>query len=250
MRFIRIIYLISAISICTFSVGVNQVYGQVSDTGGGDTGTRPPEDQPFRWGLKAGTTLNQFNHAGLTIGFNGGGFAKYSLGELFDVQAELLYMTQGSSRDDYTRDLSDLGGDVTSERYINRAVVFQNIVIPVMGIYKLGSVEGAIRPKVMAGLSAGYCAAAFERRDVIITLSDGTSGISGSDVENVGSDYQQFQFAGFAGFGVDFNLSNGKIFMYEVRYSTGLNDLNLFKTPDVGGAIYQNTLSINLGYGF
>lgn len=250
MRFIRIIYLISAISIGTLAVGVNQAFGQVSDTGGGDTGTRPPEDQTFRWGLKAGTTLNQFNQSGLTIGFSGGGFAKYSLGELFDVQAELLYMMQGSSRDDYTRDLSDLGGDVTSERYINRAVTFQNIVIPVMGIYKIGSVEGAIRPKAMVGLSAGYCAAAFERRDILFTFSDGTTGISGQDLENVGADYQQFQFAYLVGFGVDYNLSNGKFFSYDVRYNGGLNDLNLFKTPNLGGAIYQTTISINFSYGF
>ena len=250
MRFIRIIYLISAIGIGTFLSGGVQVFGQVTDTGGGDTGTRPPEDKPFRWGLKAGTTLNQFNQSGLTIGFNGGGFAKYSLGELFDVQAELLYMMQGSSRDDYTRDLSDFGGDVVTERYTNRAVIFQNIVIPVMGVYKIGSVEGAIRPKAMAGLSAGYCAAAFERRDIIFSFSDGTTGISGQDIENVGADYQQFHFAFLVGFGVDYNLSNGKMFSYDVRYNGGLNDLNLFKTPDVGGAIYQTTVSINFSYGF
>ena len=249
MRFNRIIYLISAISICTLMVGANQVYGQVSDTGGGDTGTRPPEDKPFRWGVKAGTTLSQFNQSGLTVGFNGGGFAKYALGPI-DVQAELLYMMQGSSRDDFTRDLSNLGGDVATVRYMNRAVTFQNIVIPVMAVYSFGSVEGGVSPKAMAGLSAGYCAAAFERHDMIFTFSDGTTGISGHELENVGADYQSFQFAAIVGVGVDYNLSNGKLFSYDIRYNIGLNDLNLFKTPYVGGAIYQTTISINFSYGF
>jgi len=249
MRFIRIIYLISAIGICTLMVGANQVYGQVSDTGGGDTGTRPPEDKPFRWGVKAGTTFSQFNQSGMTIGFNGGGFAKYALGPI-DLQAELLYMMQGSSRDDYTRDFSNLGFDVSTARYTNRAVTFQNIVIPVMAVYQLGSVEGAINPKAMLGLSAGYCAAAFERHDIIFTMADGTTGISGHELENVGADYQSFQFALVAGFGVDFNLSDGKFFSYDIRYSYGLNDLNLFKTPYIGGAIYQSTISLNFSYGF
>jgi hypothetical protein len=218
------------------------------EVSGGDT--RAPSDAPFRWGIKAGTTLNQFNQSGLTIGFNGGAFAKVALTPLLDVQAELLYMMQGSGRDDYTRSLSGIEGNVYSVRYLNRAVSFMSAELALLGIIKLGSIEGMVTPKVLLGGSYGYCFAAFEHHDKIYTFTDGTEGIVGHQVENVGADYEQHQFDAIGGFGFDFNLSNGKLFTVDARYSYGLNDLNLFKSPYLGGALYQNTLSINFGYAF
>ncbi len=249
MRFFKLIYLISAMSVATLMVGITQVYGQVSDTGG-NSATRAPSDKPFRFGAKAGTTLSEFNQSGLTIGWTVGGFAKYHVIPLLDVQAELLYIMQGGSRDDYTRDLTNVGGNVLYERYLNRAVSFQSIQIPVMAVFNLGSVEGSVRAKAMVGASAGYCFAAFQRSDILFTFNDGSQSLIGDQLENVGADYQQLMVDGIVGFGLDFNLSNGKMFSIDLRNNFGLNDLNLFKTPANGGSIYQNTFSANFSYGF
>ena len=248
MRFLKFIYLIGAISIGLNLAIISGAYAQDTSEGGSDT--RAPSDKPFRWGIKAGTTLNQFNQSGLTIGFNGGGFAKYYLIPLLDVQAELLYMMQGSGRDDYTRYLSAVGGNVYSITYMNRAVSFQSVEVPVLAVIKLGSVEGMVRAKALIGASYGYCFAAFERHDKLYEFTNGTEGIVGDELENVGGEYEQHQFDAIAGFGLDFNLSNGKLFIFDVRYNYGLNDVNLFKSSYVGGALYQNTLSINFSYGF
>jgi hypothetical protein len=246
MRLFKFIYFIGAISIGLNLAIISGALAQDTSEGGSDT--RAPSDKNFRWGIKAGTTLNQFNQSGLTIGFNGGGFAKYYLIPLLDIQAELLYMMQGSGRDNYTR--SSIGGNISSITYMNRAVSFQSVEIPLLAVIKLGSIEGMIRPKVLLGGSYGYCFAAFERHDKLYVFTNGTEGIVGNAIENVGGEYEQHQFDAIGGFGLDFNLSGGKQFIFDVRYNYGLNDVNLFKSPYVGGALYQNTLSINFGYAF
>ncbi len=249
MRFFKLVYLISAMSVAIIMVGITQVYGQVSDTGG-NAATRAPSDKPFRFGAKVGTTLSQFNQTGLTIGWTVGGFAKYHIIPLLDVRAELLYIMQGGGRDDYTRDLTNVGGNVLYERYMNRAVSFQSIQIPVMAVFNLGSLEGSVKAKAMVGFSYGYCVAAFQRSDVLFTFNDGSQSLIGDQLENVGADYQKSMVDGIIGFGLDYNLSNGRIFSIDLRNNIGLNDLNLFKTPAIGGSIYQNTYSVNFSYGF
>ena len=248
MRNNQSIFISTGLIIAVLNIFPFSAYSQVASEGASDT--RAPSDKPFRWGLKIGTTLNQFNQSGMTVGFNGGGFAKYTISPLLDVQGELLYMMQGSGRDDYTRNFSDSGGFISSVRYLNRAVSMMSAEIPIMAIFKLGSIEGAVQPKVMVGGSFGYCFAVFERHDKIYTMSDGTEGIAGYEIENVGADYEPMQFDAILGFGIDYNLSNGKMVIMDVRYNYGLNDLNLFKSPYLGGAIYQNTVSINCSYAF
>jgi hypothetical protein len=159
-------------------------------------------------------------------------------------------MMQGSGREDFTRSFSEIEGNVTSIRYMNRAVSLQSAEVPLLAIIKLGSIEGSIKPKVLIGGSYGYCFAAWEWHDKQFYFEDGTVGIAGRRVENVLSEYEQHQFDAIGGFGLDFNLSNGKLFIVDVRYNYGLNDINLFKSPYVGGAVYQNTLSFNFTYAF
>ena len=248
MRFFKFVYLILTVCIGVIPGGLSPVFSQ--DVSMGNAGTRAPSDKIFRWGIKAGTTLSQFNQSGLTMGFNGGFIFKSRINQLLDVQAELLYMMQGSSRDDYYRSYADIGGNVTGINYMNRAVSLQSAEIPILAILKLGSVEGSIVPKVLLGASYGYCFAAFERHDKHYFFSDGTEGIIGNQIENVLSEYENHQFDAIGGFGIDFNLDNGKLFMFDIRYYYGLNDINLFKSPFVGGALYQSTLSLNFSYAF
>jgi hypothetical protein len=248
MRFFKSACLILIVCFGIILCGLSPVYPQ--DVSMGNAGTRAPSDKTFRWGVKAGTTLSQFNQSGLTMGFNGGFIAKYQINQLLDVQGEVLYKMHGSGRDDYYRSYADIGGNVTGINYMNRVVSLQSAEIPILAIFKLGSVEESIVPKALIGASYRYCFAAFERHDKHYFFSDGTEGIVGNQIENVLSDYENHQFDVIGGIGIDFNLNNGKLFMFDVRYNYGLNDINLFKSPYVGGALYQSTLSINFSYAF
>ena len=216
----------------------------------------PEEAMPARstglihWGIKAGASLNQFNQSGMTIGFNGGFVFRSNVTGIFDIQAEVLYVMQGSSRGDYYKSFDDLGGPVSSAVYTNRAISLQNVSVPLLAIIKLGTVQGFMEPKVMIGGSYSYCFAAYERFDEVFYFTDGSESVAGNQTENVLSDYQQHQFDGIGGFGLDFMLSNGKIFGFEVRYHQGLNDINLFKSPRVGGALFKNSVCVNFSYVF
>ncbi len=204
----------------------------------------------IHWGFKAGTTLSQFNQSGLTIGFDGGVVLKSDISRIFGIQAEFLYIMEGSSRGDYTLSVSNIGGNVAYQTFTNRAVSLQCASLPILGIIHLGSVEGNIRPKVMIGASYSYCFAAFERFDEHLVFTDGTEAVAGNQVENVLSDYRNNQIDGIGGFGIDYDLTDGHIFGFEVRYHQGLNDINLFKSPRIGGAIFKNTICINFSYLF
>ncbi len=52
------------------------------------------------------------------------------------------------------------------------------------------------------------------------------------------------------GIGLDFNLSNGKAVSMDIRYTHGINDINLFKSTAIGGPIHQQILSVNIGIPF
>ena len=237
--------------IAIFITGLTGMAGRLSaqDTQpGSEPVTR--SSKVFHVGVKAGATFNQFNQSGMTIGFNGGAVLSSYVNEWFDIQAELLYIMQGSSRGDIQRSFSSIGGNVSYAIYTNRAVSLQSVEVPILAVFKLGSVEGNIRRKVLIGGSYGYCFAAFERFDQHLFFTDGTEGIAGNQIENVLSDYQVNQFNGIGGFGIDYSLTNGRIFGFEVRYEQGLNDISLFKSPAVGGALFKNTIAINFNYEF
>lgn len=182
------------------------------------------------------------------IGFTAGLVGSYEVADFFTVQAELLYKISGGGRADATRDLA---GEVLSVTYLNRSVAMQTIELPVMLYFTLAELNaGDIVPRLGVGASYGYCMAAFESHDKIYTLSDGTQTILGNRSENVTSDIESHQFAFKVGLAIDYKLESGKILGTEMRYSYGLNDVNLYKTTYTGSAQIPTTLSLALSLKF
>ena len=200
------------------------------------------------YGLKLGSTFNQFNSSGLMIGGNFGGFFSYRVTDFMNVQAELLYMLHGGSRDGFVRDYSFTGGNVVYIQYSNRAVLMHSIKVPLMVGFNLpDQVSESVTPRLILGISYGYMMAAFEIHDKTYKFTDGTEGIVGKEKENVKAEYEPHQFDIIGGVALDFTLSSGKVMTMDVRYQHGLNDINLFKSSTNGGAIHQQILSVNFG---
>ncbi len=206
---------------------------------------------PFRIGAKVGANLNQFSQTGMTLDVNGGAVANYQVGEMIAIRGELLYMGVGGGLENRTVDYSEIEGNVSSITFMNRSVSIKNAELPVMAVISIPTSGSSVSPKILIGASYGYSVASFESRDNYYNFSDGTIGIHSNSRENITSSMQSHQFAGHAGFALEYDLGNGKSFYQEIRYRHGLDNINIYSGyPGTGGRLIPSTLSINFGYFF
>ncbi len=182
----------------------------------------------FSVGAKVGANLNQFNQPGTIIGFTGGAFVKYKAISFLDVRAEVLYNQQGGARQDYVRDYSSIGGNVSAVGYSNRSVVLHNLEVPLLLELSYPSFsDQSISPRLLVGAAYGMNLSAYEQHDKMYYFTNGTIPFANTsdEHENVGSNYKQNQWGLIAGFAIDFTSGN-QTCTFEVRYRKGLNQLN------------------------
>lgn len=216
-------------------------YGQ-ADTGGSG----------LKFGFKLGASLNQFSQPGTLIGFNGGFIGFLDITDFMDLGFEVLYTLQGGGRAPYTRDLTEIGGNVETVTYLNRMVKFQNLEIPLSLRFTLPALSsGDVVPRIVIGGGYAYNIAAFEVRDTYYEFTNNTAGMVTNDHENVGAEYEDHQFSIHGGFAIDFRLADGKWLNTEIRYRQGMNNVNSYQDdPQLRGILYTNTLSFNFGLTF
>lgn len=201
----------------------------------------------FIWGGKAGPTFNQFNHPGTFVGLTAGLVGSFEVTDYFTTQIELLYAITGGGRADADRNFVGIGNGIATVHYQNRAVVMQNIELPLMLFFTLSELNsGDVVPRLGIGASYAYCVAAFENHDKIYTLDNGVQTILGSRTENIGADIEPHQFSLNVGLAVDYKLTGGKILGTEMRYKYGLNDVNLYKSTYTGSVEIPTSLSFAL----
>ncbi|WP_339811596.1 outer membrane beta-barrel protein [uncultured Imperialibacter sp.] len=206
---------------------------------------------PFRYGAKVGANLNQFSQTGMTLDVNVGAVGNYQVTEMIAVRGELLYMGIGGGLEDRTVDYSEIEGNVSSITFMNRSVSIKNAELPVMAVISIPTSGSSVSPKILIGASYGYSVASFETRDNYYNFANGTTGIHSNSRENITSSMQSHQFAGHAGFALEYDLGNGKSFYQEIRYRHGLDNINIYSGyPGTGGRLIPSTLSINFGYFF
>jgi Outer membrane protein beta-barrel domain len=212
----------------------------------------------FAVGAKVGANLNQFNQPGTIFGFTGGAFAKYKALPFLDVSAELLYNQQGGARQNYQRDFTSTGGNVSYVSYSNRSVVLHNLEVPLLIALSHPSFsDNMISPRLLLGAAYGMNLGAFERHEKIYTFSTGSVPFANTsdEIENVGSNYKQNQWGFIAGFAIDFT-SGEQTCTLEVRYRQGINQLNNLNyvvppldsfpgTVGQEGDLYTSSLSIS-----
>lgn len=192
-------------------------------------------------GAKGGANFNQISQSGAHMGGNVGGFVLFNFSDKLGLQSELLYNVLGATKDPFTRQTPNGG-----IQYVDRSWTVHNAEIPVLIKFNLGAADDMIKPKLVAGASYAYTAAVIERRDQVFSFPDGNVRRSG-DYENIGAEFELHQFAAFFGISVDYTMNSGKIFMTEVRYRRGLNDINNFGVFEQYGDAWPNTISINFG---
>jgi hypothetical protein len=194
-------------------------------------------------GAKWGANFNQISQSGSHMGGNVGGFVLFNLSDKLGLQGELLYNVLGATKNPFTR--STVNGDV---QYVDRSWTVHNAEIPVLVKFNLGAGDDMLKPKLVGGFSYAYTAAVIERRDQVFTNTDINSAVRRSgDFENIGAEFEAHQFAAFFGVSLDYTMNSGKIFMTEVRYRRGLNDINNFGVFEQYGDAWPNTISINFG---
>lgn len=187
----------------------------------------------------------------MVIDVNGGGVISYQVSSLIGIQGELLYMGVGGGLADRTIDYSQVEGTVSSITFQNRSVSVKNVEVPVMAKISIPTQGSAVSPKFLIGASYGYSVASFETSDQFYNFANGSTGLFSNSTENVTSSMQSHQFAVHGGFGLEYDLGNGKAFYQEVRYRYGLDNINIYKgIPGAGGELIPTTLSINFGYFF
>ncbi len=232
-----------------FLLSSADIKAQILDVESADVGGAEAQ---FRYGFTMGGTINQFTQPGTLIGFNGGVMGRYNVLDFIDVQAELLYTTQGGGRESYTRDVSDLGAEIMAVSYFNRSVIFQNVELPVSGRFTLNAVSaGEVVPHVIVGGSFAYNIAAFETHDKYYVMADGTPVAITNKNENVGNEYEDLMYSIHGGIAVDYKLTGGNVFTMEMRYRQGMNNVNSVRDiPDQRGVLYTNTLAFNFSFLF
>lgn len=179
-------------------------------------------------GAKVGANLNQFNQPGTIFGFTGGGFAKYKALPFADVKIEILYNQQGGARQDYERDYTILGGNVSYIYYTNRSVALHNLEIPLLVELSHPSFsDDVISPRLVLGAAYGMNLSAYEKHDKMYFFTNSVVPFANTsdETENVGSNYKQNQWGVIAGFAIDFT-SGDQTCTFEVRYRKGVNQLN------------------------
>ncbi len=209
-------------------------------------------------GAKVGANLNQFNQPGTVFGFTGGAFVKYKALSFLDIRAEVLYNQQGGARQDYQRDYSWIGGNVSYVTYTNRSVVLHNLEVPLLLELSHPSFSDEyISPRLVVGAAYGMNLSAYEQHDKMYYFTNSTIPFANTsdESENVGSNYTQNQWGIVAGFALDFT-SGDQTCTFEVRYRKGLNQLNnlsyvvppldgLPGTVGQEGDLYTSTLTIS-----
>ena len=178
------------------------------------------------FGIKAG--LNIANMRGddiegmqSKIGFCGGGFANFGLGDVFVIQPEILYAQKGFR---WEQEYMGAIFRTTYELHYFEFPLLSKIMIPVKGI---------VKPNLFIGPFFGINVSAKHRVKV-----DGESWED--DIE----DFHDSEFGMVFGGGVDFVLAKGKI-GFEGRYTLGLTT-----TSERGGDIKNNVISFMLVYSF
>ena len=183
--------------------------------------------QRISGGLKLGVDFANFHgdaveDSKFKVGFCGGGFLAWPLGEIVAIQPELLYVQKGAKWEEYYE------GDIYRLTY-----KFNYLEIPLLIKVSI-PIKGTVKPNLFLG---PYFA-------IMIGDPRGKLEINGMTMEDdlVGVEDTDFGIA-FGG-GTDFGIGKHKV-TFDVRYTLGLTTLD-----EEGVDVKNNVMSLMVGYAF
>ncbi|WP_338195401.1 hypothetical protein [Flagellimonas marinaquae] len=187
-------------------------------------------------GAKVGIGFSQFSQPGNVVAATAGGFVRRQFLPYLQAEGGLSFDLYGGGRADMDRDLGLLSGqssfygangNISRLQYLNRQVLLHAAKAHVSARLGLPELKDApMVPKLIVGGSGSYIFRAVENHDSYFVFTDNTSIILSNQWENVGGDYDSFDFAVHFGFALDFKMRNGQIFSLEIIYEKGLKDIN------------------------
>jgi hypothetical protein len=178
------------------------------------------------FGVKAGMNIanmhgDDIGRVESRIGFCGGGFVTFGLGDVFAIQPEMLYTQKG-----WRYEQHDFWA------FYERTWILHYIEIPLLSKIMI-PVKGSVKPNVFVGPYFGVNVGAKERWiSPLETRED--------DIAN----FQDSEFGMVFSAGVDYVLSKGKI-GFEGRYTLGLTT-----TSEIWDYMKNDVISFMLVYSF
>lgn len=180
----------------------------------------------INFGTKAGMNIANMHGDDIQgtqskIGFCGGGFATFGLGDVFAIQPEILYTQKG-----YRWEQEYMGA------IFKDTGMLYYIEIPMLSKIMI-QVKGNVRPNLFIGPYFGTNLVAKRKIEVIEPPHE-------EDITN----FRDSEFGMVFGAGLDYILKKGKI-GFEGRYTLGLTT-----TSEIDRDIKNNVISFMLGYSF
>ncbi len=181
------------------------------------------------FGIKGGINLanitgDDAEDTTMKMGGVGGVFMCYNITEIFAIQPEVLFSMKGAKYDI----------TILDETY-EATMKLNYIEIPVLFKVNLPT-EGKMKPSLYAGPALGILMSAnAEVEDVSEDIKDD---MKGTDIGLL------------AGAGIGYQMENGSLLSFEVRYEVGMTSIADTGDSDVDVDVKNSVISVMVGYGF
>ena len=231
------------------------------------------QDKKLSFGGKAGLAVGHFTneqpHTGSRIGYQLGGFVRYKVLPMLDVELDLLYQQQGGTKLSVEYMPPGLN-TLVSRRTTTHNYALHYLDIPVLARLDVSELLGwelDFKPKIIAGPALGILLRGYDRYDRTMelssasfpTINDPVLGniplrVTSTDQEGVTDNFERLNFGFYFGVGGEVAIGN-KMLILDLTYRMGINpvdtnDANRFNIISSADDIRTNVISFTIGVGF
>lgn len=231
------------------------------------------QDKKLTYGGKIGLAISKFTneqpHTGSRIGYALGGFVKYNVLPMLDVELDVLYQQQGGTKLSIEYMPPGLNS-VVLRRTTTHNYALHYIDVPVLAkldVAELLKWDLDFKPKVILGPALGILLRGYDRYDRTMELSSATFPsvndpvlgniplrVTSTDQEAVTGNFQRLNFGVYLGVGGEIAIGN-KLLMLDLTYRLGISSVdtendNRFNIVSAADDIRTNVISFNIGIGF
>jgi len=232
------------------------------------------QDKKLSYGGKVGLAVSSFTneqpHTGSRIGYQLGGFVRYNVLPMLDVELNVMYQQQGGTKLSIEYMPPGLNTVVT-RRTTTHNYSLHYIDLPVLARLDVAELLGwdmEFKPKVIAGPALGILLRGYDRYDRTMELSTSTFPsindpllgtvplrVTSTDQEDVTSNFERLNFGFYLGLGGEIPIGMDKTLILDFTYRLGISpadteDPNRFNIVSAADDIRTNVISFTIGVGF
>ncbi|OJJ17131.1 hypothetical protein BKI52_30945 [marine bacterium AO1-C] len=232
------------------------------------------QDKKLSFGGKIGLAVSNFTneqpHTGSRVGYQLGGFVKYNVLPMLDVELDVLYQQQGGTKLSIENMPPGLNTLIT-RRTTTHNYALHYIDIPVLARLDVSQLLGwdmEFKPKVIAGPALGILMRGYDRYDRTMELSSASFPtvndpilgsvplrVTSTDQEDVTGNFERLNFGIYMGIGGEVPIGLNMTLMLDLTYRLGISpadteDANRFNIVSSADDIRTNVISFTIGVGF